>query len=499
MSPAPHVVYSEELSGAFKRGHPIANPQPVNYHIENAEGEVTQSGLTPVQIGDVGYIQPELGFFVRLFNVHQAPGAGGQPDLDDLPEGFEILPRSTVATTEDTTPVFVSQSVKTKNINASASGPFFGGFAGFSASSKRGAILATPDPIQSHNALHILSYKRYAQEKFESWHEFAIRKNHDVNLEALMLVTGVDLTTSWATAVFNDTKLDAGFGLRVQFASAGSDVHLACQFSWQSTFRALVNSGPARRLPPSSLADETSTRDTSTSIEPHESQPLKTVGNQTLFIRHIRAKARRPWRGLQLRAAGGDDRRFDASDNDSDASSVPVSAQGTAFTGDDIVATRQPQRGQYHDCLDPALDYILEASTCNVAIAHDNDLEYLQFPNAVRPQVVIRGGVAIMDGKLDKEEQPAPQYWARRNVGPPRKMKDTTLDDFLTSPIRTSVRSRPPEVGLGPGSDSPGADDRGKGKTSSGDEALKPLFPHVHAKLKKPSRGAHDAARSIEG
>ena len=57
MAPAPHIVYSEELSKAFKRGHPIANPEPVVYESVGANGELTQSKPKPIAIGDVGYIQ----------------------------------------------------------------------------------------------------------------------------------------------------------------------------------------------------------------------------------------------------------------------------------------------------------------------------------------------------------------------------------------------------------------------------------------------------------
>ena len=45
---APHQVYSEELAGCFKRGHPIAVPHP-----GVRDGQVARA----VGIGDVGYIQ----------------------------------------------------------------------------------------------------------------------------------------------------------------------------------------------------------------------------------------------------------------------------------------------------------------------------------------------------------------------------------------------------------------------------------------------------------
>ncbi|KZV72223.1 hypothetical protein PENSPDRAFT_368873 [Peniophora sp. CONT] len=146
----------------------------------------------------------------------------------------------------DNIPIFSSRSIATNSLNAGASGPFFGGSVAFSATSKRGAILATPDPIDCFNTTCIPIYMNYVKAHVQSWYDF-FSQRHAIELEDLMLVTGVDRTTSWATAVFDDTQLDAGFGLEVQFATMGAGLDLACQYSWQRTRGALVNSGPARR------------------------------------------------------------------------------------------------------------------------------------------------------------------------------------------------------------------------------------------------------------
>ncbi|KZV68981.1 hypothetical protein PENSPDRAFT_501176 [Peniophora sp. CONT] len=252
MAPAPHTVYSQELSRSFRRGHPIANPQPIDYDgdgdgvLRNQEAQDEQPQLRPVEVGDVGYIQPELGFFNRLFNVHLEPGVDGQPTRDRLPDDFVPLPRNTIRRTTDNIPLFMSETVTTKQLKAEATGPFFGGFAEFSTSGKRGAVLATPDPIECYSAVHILDYKIYAKLNLETWHNFARARGHDVALEALILVTGVDRTTSWATAVAIDNKAGAGFGLRVQFAPAGG-IELACRYLWQSAIGVLVSSGPIPR------------------------------------------------------------------------------------------------------------------------------------------------------------------------------------------------------------------------------------------------------------
>ncbi|KZV68956.1 hypothetical protein PENSPDRAFT_500541 [Peniophora sp. CONT] len=368
MSPVPHRIYSQELSRAFKRGHPIANPQPVDYSDDDDDDDDDEdvddetSTLRPVEIGDVGYIQHDTGLFIRLFNVHLEPGVDGQPARENLPGGddFRPLRKGRVSKSKDATPVFVSQSVESVKLNAAASGPFFGGSAGFTASSKRGAILATPDPIESQNALNIPSYIIYARAHIKGWHAFYSQR-HLIELEDIMLVTGVDRTTSWATAVFSDTKLEVGFGLDVQFVGAGPGLQLACQYSWRSTFGAFVNSGPVPRSTPqmsfphsptsaSQSPSDTSMRYIGQGEHETERQAINTLSDQTLFIRHIRAK-RRPWSGLKLQARGEKDDTNDESDGSGSSSGTEV---------DSVDIASYPRREKFVDCLEPALDYILQ-------------------------------------------------------------------------------------------------------------------------------------------
>ncbi|VDB88670.1 unnamed protein product [Peniophora sp. CBMAI 1063] len=391
MSPAPHVVFSHELSKAFRRGHPVANPQPVELQSTNSNG-VTEQLLRPAEIGDVGYIQPEHGFFISIFNVHKEPGTDGQPCIDDLPDGFEPMPKTAISKTTDTTPVFLSQSVTTTELDISALGPFFGGSAGFSSSTKCGAILATPDPITCYNAIHILRYKAYAKDHLRSWYEFARRRGHDIALEDLIFVTGVDYTTSWATAVFVDAQLQAGFGLQVQFANVGDGVKLACRYSWSRTSGALVNHGPAQSSRPSpSRADFTfgheasvpvplANQDAADVTTEHELgvalRPMNTLNNQTLFVRSIRAKRRLPWPGLRIEARGEKD-EDDSDDNSDDGDDTDIIDDAAAMgnNSDDFVLSRDPKRTQVQTYLDDILDHILLNSDSDIALAHDEDLD----------------------------------------------------------------------------------------------------------------------------
>ncbi|VDC06526.1 unnamed protein product [Peniophora sp. CBMAI 1063] len=155
----PHRDYSAELSKACGRGHPIANPQPGI----GSDGRP----LRPIEVGDVGYISDIHGNFIRMFNVHLAPGADGQPSADSLPDNFEPLVRRPISLIFDQTPIFKSRSVSAKGAKAGVGGPFLGGSVAFSASSEHGAILAAPDPIECYDAQHKLSYKTYAMAHIE--------------------------------------------------------------------------------------------------------------------------------------------------------------------------------------------------------------------------------------------------------------------------------------------------------------------------------------------
>ncbi|VDC06499.1 unnamed protein product [Peniophora sp. CBMAI 1063] len=176
----------------------------VDYH--------TELSRAPLEVGDVGYIPRISGNFVRILNVHLEPGVDGQPSRDDLP-GFGPLPKRRISILRDKTTVFKSERVTVRNIEAGASGtPFLGRSVAFSASSERGAILTAPFAIQCHDAQHILNHRNYAKAHIETWHKFAVHKlGVDLALEDIILVTGVDRTTSWATAVFTNSHLDWEF------------------------------------------------------------------------------------------------------------------------------------------------------------------------------------------------------------------------------------------------------------------------------------------------
>lgn len=252
-----------------------------------------------------------------LFNIHLRPGIDGQPARDRLPDNFEPEPRGEVLPSEMRgMHLFVSETVNAPEMSAQvpagcvggSSGcasrfshfylrPFFGGFAQLSGSREQGAILATPDPlISSRDSLSDRRLEEYFKKHVWDWIRFLEDKVPDrVEPEGLLLVTGVDRTTSWANAVFSNTSLQAGFGLEVQFIPG---TEIACRYNWRNVAKAVTKYGPNCT---------TSSFEGASAMFPAQDighlgaqqHSVNSVLDQTIFIRHIRCKRR--WKYMRRR------------------------------------------------------------------------------------------------------------------------------------------------------------------------------------------------------
>jgi hypothetical protein len=80
---------------------------------------------------------------------------------------------------------------------------------------KQGAFLYLPFSGNTVDTVRTKAYETYIRKHCDSWIEFAISNDFDVRLEDIILVTGCDLTSSWAMATFVDS-LDLKINLRVQ-------------------------------------------------------------------------------------------------------------------------------------------------------------------------------------------------------------------------------------------------------------------------------------------
>ncbi|VDC02079.1 unnamed protein product [Peniophora sp. CBMAI 1063] len=418
-----HKDYSAELSDAYPdRGYPIADPQP---------GFVPGTGtcLPQVDLGDVGYIQQSNGRFVRLFNVHKEPGRDGQPDLSRLPAGFEVLNRADIRLEEGQIDksLFKSNSVTQLSVSAGGSGcdqptpslawlcthdmivlyrqsliPLQGAFS-FRTTRQRGAILVTPGPARiitiDASPRGVRLYKQYAVKHLRSWIRFF--EDEGLTVDDLVFVTGVDLTASWANAVFTSGSLETSLGLDIEYVTVGG-IRAAATLSWTHDQAAMTNSTPLTDDGPNVKA------------------------NQAIFIRRIRAK--RGILGLAIKA-NAEPRDPDVGDDPNDdvcprllviAGSEPdrhedeeaersanvnvgpdLGARAENDAHQEIELEESPQRDEFEDSLTPALDYILERSSAQVALVHDLDIpmyrKLLSRKQDERSSVVVDGhGIGML-------------------------------------------------------------------------------------------------------
>jgi hypothetical protein len=67
---------------------------------------------------------------------------------------------------------------------------------------KGGAFLSLPFECNSVDAIRTKAFETYTRKHCDSWLEFAIVNSLDARLEDIILVTGCDVTSSWAMAAF---------------------------------------------------------------------------------------------------------------------------------------------------------------------------------------------------------------------------------------------------------------------------------------------------------
>ncbi|KZV73861.1 hypothetical protein PENSPDRAFT_662737 [Peniophora sp. CONT] len=321
-----HSIYSEELEKAHSRlGRAIPNPQPGFLS--------SRASLPRVKIGDVGYIEKSDGRFIRLFNVHSSPHGNGRHDQGIYPEEFTPEDRNASsaarqgAYSENKPLSYRSSSIKSSRVDAGVSGPSPIGESGihlqFSSTSKRGAVLVVPDPVRSYNSTRkeVDIYKKYWASNLPGWRRFLSREC--VRPDELLLVTGMDQTTSWSTAVHDDSELSAGFGVRVTYPCVAG-AHVGAQFDW-SHHQAVE-------------------RNTNPHIPDERGKPARV---HTVFIRYVRATS--SFLGIKMEA-GAEPREPDVD-------------KGGPEAGTDALVVQVPsssEEPQFTDSLTPVHEYILQ-------------------------------------------------------------------------------------------------------------------------------------------
>ncbi|KAN0131606.1 hypothetical protein V8E53_010448 [Lactarius tabidus] len=310
-------IYRDQLASLY-HGHAPWLPDPAGLYDR-------------VRVGDVGYMR--RGHFLRLFNALLP--ADDITQVYGVPDGFVPLnmgPFHNIRTLNLPGGNYLSNGTVEDlepREELEAGGPAYDEYttvSSFTCRSSPGAFLSLPFSGISEDAIRTKGFDTYIRKHCDSWLEFATINDFDVQLEDIVLVTGCDLTSSWAMAAFIDSS-ETEISLGVHPASVGS-----ARFQWSFT------------------------------NQPHNNERSQNVeGSHCVFLRGFRAKRISPF-FVMLKAA--------AEPGPDDPDNSPESS---------IELVQQPAVPEYRDPLVGILDFIAEqCPDQEIAIAHEDDLKLVK-------------------------------------------------------------------------------------------------------------------------
>ncbi|TCD64003.1 hypothetical protein EIP91_004671 [Steccherinum ochraceum] len=337
-------IYADEMS-LLGFGTALWEPAPTTY--------------TKVEIGDVGYISD--GQFQFLFRACEAQGT--RVEGQDVPRGFVQLDVGPILRPQPRMPgALQSKSVRRigQDLSISSEIPLTSisasGHIKFESITNEGAILVTNHKTYRSNAQQLRRFKDYTRAHCKSWEEFAQEHGHDVEVQDIILVTGVDLTSDFSMLAFTQGEKNQEISFNVgapQVASAAVSVW----GSWRCEFPIVYqNWGPQETSPPSDDDAEASTR--STSI------PLY---DQCVFLRGFRVFVRTLLFTLLKASAGYHEPRSGSDDEHQACSTVQA----------DVVSTSEPvlpAETKHVDAPTAIARYIFQNSNAQRSIVHDTDV-----------------------------------------------------------------------------------------------------------------------------
>ena len=238
MAQAHYDTYRDQLASLY-HGHALWEPDPARLYDR-------------VRVGDVGYVK--RGHFFRMFNILlQADDAAqvyGVPEgfvrlnmgpfgnfcTLNLPQGDYCSDTVTVDHRDERQAGYVTSYYPVQACSHpmdDLSGPDEPTSALFKCRkhNKGGAFLSLPFKSVREDTIRIKAFETYIRKHCDSWIEFMVNNDLDITrLEDIILVTGCDLTSSWAVGAFTK-PLGREMTLHVQASrAAGSAV-----FQWSPT------------------------------------------------------------------------------------------------------------------------------------------------------------------------------------------------------------------------------------------------------------------------
>jgi hypothetical protein len=203
----------------------------------------------------------------------------------------------------------------------------------FNAQSEAGAGLMTRhQTFSEYMELHRV-FKRHFLKHRRSWISFAQDQGHDVELEDLILVTGLDMTKDFAMISFanNSESFDIDFQVATSPYFAGS---VGAWGSWRVERSVHVNWGPQDTAPPGTLRANAASALRTCASEDGSLDAIASDGyRQCVFVRGYRVRRRfGVWPQVQNAAAEPQDPAFDR-DDDEEMTMSPV--EGTTDVSED--------------------------------------------------------------------------------------------------------------------------------------------------------------------
>ncbi|KAI0937984.1 hypothetical protein AcV7_003303 [Taiwanofungus camphoratus] len=457
-----HDVYAEQL---FKRGegYPLWAP------------EATEDG--EVLIGDVGYVR--RGAFYRMFNAMRE----GDDEINKtwgVPDGFKEFTSQNFGKRRQEAAIdagaLCSKSVRKISVDASLSmyvavSPGLhqqchlialrslrhGGGAGFhfECTDDQGAILVLKDSATREEMHPSRKMKNYMFKNIQSWHSFAVDKlDVEIELEGIMFVRGWVKTTEWAVAAV----LHEGRSAKVSFnGDFGLPAEASFEFSASQEVSASYahRSGPPRKK--KEKGEKSKAKKNSLDAEPYKA-------DQCVFLHYYKLKKRRFFGPKRLEAAAEPRDPSPSSDD-----------EGNAIEA--VPAVEKP-----YDPVQFVLDYILDHSQADAAIASDRDIIDLcngsdipdnipEFLENIQPHVEVNDdglGMllfddAIADRPVTENTEAVSQTANERPLGPSGSPPDVVVQADEKEPSDDDPDKKPPLSMIGEASllDLPIDDHRG--------------------------------------
>ncbi|GJE94288.1 WD40 repeat domain-containing protein [Phanerochaete sordida] len=369
-SEAAHKIYPSCLS-RLGLGYPLWHPEP---HDTGSP-----------QIGDVGYARD--GAFVRLFNINTSFEHYRVTTWSPQFDVREELPSKLFYSDKRHSPIgpgrFPSRGVEEIEVRGDLAGGAAGSSVALSASygcrEVHGALLVLKSHASAESLYDNRDLEAYMIREHENWHAYAQGDvGHRVEPGEIVLVCGwVKAPADWATAAFSNSSSTRGMSIGGQIAQ----------------FFGLSLSGLRRRSYSGPPMERCGTKypDTADTNDPK---------NQCIFVKRYKIKKRAGLVRVILAGAGYDDPRI-GGDDDKKGPDLRALAPATSERANELLFESQQRP---FDPLDVLLEYILEVSKAQVALARDEDLEEMfggevcpiDLPTYLRkrqPPVVVEGVV----------------------------------------------------------------------------------------------------------